>query len=78
MDQLARNEQLKLLANALDSLSTAFVTIGILAPVAASIYGMGSTVAPALSILAISGFVWLLCAVVLHLGARYALRGLRS
>ena len=58
MDPLARNERLKLTANALDRASTSFLTIGVLAPVAASIYGMGPAI-PSLPIVIASGRVWL-------------------
>ena len=77
MDPLARNERLKLTANALDRASTSFLTIGVLAPVAASIYGMGPAI-PSLPIVIASGIVWLLCAFILHWTARVLLKGLRS
>jgi hypothetical protein len=75
MDNLVRNESLKLTANALDRASTAFVTIGVLAPIAASIYASGGAGLSALAFLG-SVFVWLLCAIALHLGARFVLKGL--
>jgi hypothetical protein len=76
MDSLVENERTKLFANALDRLSTAFVTVGVLAPLAASIYNIGT---PTPNVLFFAGFViiWLSCAIALHLGARTVLKGLR-
>lgn len=72
------NERAKLLANAFDRASTACVTVGILGPVAAGLYGLG---APPLqrdgAFYVVSAIVWLLTAVILHVMARKALGTLR-
>ena len=73
---LVHNEQTKLLANALDRASTACLTIGILAPIAAAIYSVSSAFAFDTRIV-LGGFVWSFMAVVLHRSARRVLRRLR-
>ena len=77
MDNLIRNERLKLLANALDRASTAFVTVGVLAPTAAAIYNLGTSNV-GVPFAAGSFAVWLFCAFALHWGARALLKGLRQ
>jgi len=74
---LIENERTKLLANALDRASTACVTVGVLAPIAAFIYGLSGT-RPDVSALIFGGSIWILSAVALHWMARLALRGLKS
>lgn len=72
------NERAKLLANAFDRASTACVTVGILGPVAAGLYGLGALPQPRDSVFyAVSAIVWLLTAVILHVMARKALGTLR-
>ncbi len=77
MDNLVRNETLKLQANALDRISTAFVTVGVLAPIAAAIYNAGTS-ALALPLVVGSALVCILIAFILHWSARSMLRGLRQ
>ena len=73
---LVHNEQTKLLANALDRASTACLTNGILAPIAAAIYSVsGAFVFDAKVVF--GGIVWSLMALVLHMSARRVLRRLR-
>jgi len=56
---LIRNERIKLAANALNTLSTASVTIGVFAPEAAFLYGLGRPdPVPALLVVLASG-AWL-------------------
>ena len=74
---LIENERTKLLANAFDRASTACVTVGILAPIAAVLYGAtGTPMAP--WALALAWAIWFVCAAALHLMARLILGGLTS
>jgi hypothetical protein len=75
MSYLVFNEQTKLFANALDRLSTACFTVGVLAPVAGALLNLTGT-SPA-------GFGWccvayLIAGGIIHLLARRVLRGLRE
>ena len=73
---LIENERTKLLAGALDRASTACITVGLLAPVAAVLYGAtGALLAPVG--FAVISSAWFLMAVVLHLTARRILGGLK-
>ncbi|TPG41937.1 hypothetical protein EAH89_28230 [Roseomonas nepalensis] len=63
MNKAARNERTKLLANALDRASTACVTVGVLAPMAAVLY-TGSQPSPWL--LGLGVLAWLVVARALH------------
>ena len=72
----AEIEQTKLLANAFDRTSTACITVGIVTPVAAMIYGIGNV---GIQFgFAVIGYVmgWLAIAVFLHYLARLTLRRL--
>jgi hypothetical protein len=71
---LVENEQAKLLAAALNTATSSF-TIGVLAPLAASYYSLGSTHVP-LSTAILGGMLWFAGAIMLHMGARHVLRGL--
>jgi len=75
MSTLVDNERTKLLANALDRASTASLTVGLLAPLAALLYNLSSGHLDLWIILA-GGVVWLSVAIGLHLTARWILRGL--
>ena len=70
------NERLKLGATALNTLATATVTVGVLAPSAAILYGFGVTPRPAWQ-LVLSGVGWFLIGVGLHYGAQRLLGRLR-
>ncbi|MEH6691804.1 MAG: hypothetical protein V7774_11515 [Pseudorhizobium pelagicum] len=73
----AEVEQTKLLANALDRTSTACVTVGVVTPIAALLYGIGPT-AVQLGLAVLGYFLgWLMIAVFLHYMARRVLRKLR-
>jgi hypothetical protein len=72
---LVENEQAKLLAAALNTAATSSFTIGVLAPLAASYYSLGSTHVP-LSTAILGGMLWFAGAIMLHMGARHVLRGL--
>ncbi|KEQ06178.1 hypothetical protein GV67_01865 [Pseudorhizobium pelagicum] len=74
---IAEVEQTKLLANALDRTSTACVTVGVVTPIAALLYGIGPT-AVQLGLAVLGYFLgWLMIAVFLHHMARRVLRKLR-
>lgn len=74
---LHHNERTKLLANALDRASTASLTVGVLAPVAAAFYNVGGN-RVSTGTLILGAVVWILAAVSLHLLARWALGDLKS
>jgi hypothetical protein len=74
---LIQNERTKLLAGALDRASTAFLTVGIVTPVAGYLYGL-SRAELGLGFLAGAFAVWFLLAIGLHLLARYVLGGLQE
>jgi hypothetical protein len=73
---LIDNERTKLFANALDRASTACLTVGVFAPIAAAIYTSTGTV-PATATFVIGAVCWIFASVVLHLSARYVLRRLQ-
>ena len=73
---LIDNERTKLIANALDRASTACLTVGVLAPVAAIIYGASGTAMTSWTFV-LGASCWLLACVVLHLLARLLLGGLK-
>jgi hypothetical protein len=68
------NERTKLSANALDRSSTACLAVGIFAPLATLLQGPATI--PALGV-AMSFVGWLAAGIVLHLGARRMLGGLK-
>lgn len=70
---LIDNERTKLTANALDRASTACLAVGIFAPLGA----LTQSVNPPPLAVALSFAGWFACAIVLHLGARRILRGLK-
>lgn len=72
---LVHNEQIKLAANALDRASTACVTVGVLGPVVAALYGVGSHATA--GGIALGAILWLIAGGVLHYMARRTLRSLR-
>ncbi|ATN35543.1 hypothetical protein ACO34A_17200 [Rhizobium sp. ACO-34A] len=74
---LVRNEQKKLLANALDRASTACFTVGIATPVAGYLYNIGNFgTAISGGRLMVGIALWLFSAIALHLMARRVLKGL--
>ena len=72
----AEIEQTKLLENAFDRASTACITVGIVTPVAAMLYGVGNVGVQ--FGFAVLGYIlgWLMLAVFLHYLARLTLRRL--
>jgi hypothetical protein len=76
---LVRNEQRKLLANALDRASTSCITVGVLAPVAALFYNISSPGVRISNVTVLVGLgSWLGAAVILHLLARRTLGSLEG
>ncbi len=73
---LIQNERTKLLANALDRASTACLTVGVFAPIAAALYSSTGSFVP-VRIFVIGAIVWIFTAVVLHMSARRVLRRLQ-
>ncbi len=71
---LVHNEQTKLTANALDRASTACLTVGVLGPGAAALYGLGTAAGAAW--IALGAVLWLAAAAMLHSMARRTLRSL--
>ena len=74
---IVQNERTKLTAAAIDRASTACVTIGVIAPVAAAFYSFGGE-RVGLRTLIIGTIIWLGTAAVHHLAARHILRGLKA
>jgi hypothetical protein len=72
---LIHNERTKLLANALDRASTACLTVGVFAPIAAALYSVNNYVS--VGIFLIGAVVWIFSALVLHISARHILRKLQ-
>lgn len=75
---LIHNEQTKLLATGLNAAAGSCLTVGVFAPVAATFYSLGGGATLPLSTIVIGVVFWLGMAIVLHLGARRALRGLKE
>ncbi|WP_172122753.1 MULTISPECIES: hypothetical protein [unclassified Devosia] len=70
------NERTKLLANAMDRASTACLTVGVFAPVAAIVYGATGT-AMASWAFVLGTISWLSAAAILHIVARLTLGRLK-
>ena len=72
------NERLKLLANALDRMSTACLAVGVLGPTIGALYGTATVNIGPHGLFLFGGHVlWLCAAAVLHLMAQRALGRLR-
>jgi hypothetical protein len=71
------DERIKLRANALDRLSTAFLTVGVVTPVAGLVTGVSRTDTP-FWVLALIFYGFLLTGIILHLLARRELGGLQE
>ncbi|MGN6549199.1 MAG: hypothetical protein ACTHJ3_04820 [Pararhizobium sp.] len=74
--RLIHNEKQKLIASALDRLSTTFAAVGIVGPVATLLYGSTGVHAPAVWLF-MTFLAWSLMALALHSLAREALEKLR-
>lgn len=77
MSKLVDNERTKLLANALDRASTASLTVGVLAPIAAVFYNLSATDTPTW-VFVVGGVTWFSAAIALHFIARMVLKGLQE
>lgn len=73
---LVHNERTKLTANWLNTIATAIIATGALAPIAASIYGISQPSHSWLALLLLSAACFALCA-FLHILGRLALRRLQ-
>jgi hypothetical protein len=74
---LVENEQTKLLAGALNTAATSSFAIGVLAPMAAAFYSVGTTRVPVPTVV-LGIVIWLSAAVTLHFGARQVLKALKQ
>ena len=73
---IVRNEQTKLLANALDRASTASLAVGVFGPVSANMSSSDWTKSPGLFTILAMSLVWIFLALSLHAFARRILKGL--
>ena len=73
---LIHNERTKLLALAFNAAATSAFTVGVLAPVAAAFYDLGTS-RPAPKAVILGAFLWLGASVVLHMAARRVLGWLK-
>jgi hypothetical protein len=71
------NERLKLLANFANTVAAAFLSVGVIGPALALLYGLVSSAPSAASIVAGSS-ICVLASVTLHLSGRAILGGLRE
>ena len=69
---LIHNERTKLLALAFNTAATSAFTVGVLAPVAAAFYDLGTSHAAPRAVI-LGAFLWIGASVVLHLAARRVL-----
>ena len=75
-NKLAHNERVRLTATWMNSIARGTVLVGIVAPVAAMLYG---TATPKGGILAVlGGVLFLFCGIGLHIQARRIVKGLRE
>jgi hypothetical protein len=77
MDELVRNERIKLLANAFNTASTTCFAVGVAAPLAGAVYSNGTFGLTPL-FFGVATVSWLLAAIALHLVGRTVLGGLQS
>jgi hypothetical protein len=68
---LVRNERAKLLAAGLNNMAVATFVAGLIAPISGFLYGTTNPVGSHPWVLI--GCGWLFCAVILHVGAQWAL-----
>ena len=75
---LVRNERLKPTATYPNAAANAFLTAGVVAPLAATVFGLTASLAtPSRLILAAGIPIFLIVIAALHAAARHALNGLR-
>jgi dipeptide/tripeptide permease len=75
---LIHNERTKLSATWLNTLAAATVATGVIAPIAAVVFGLPTTVGISLLYFVLAALLWLILGIVLHLGARYILGRLQE
>jgi hypothetical protein len=75
-DKLVRNERLKLTASWLNTLAGASMAAGVIAPLAAALFGVAAAPVPTLT-LGLGVLIFFLVGVGLHVFARLVLKGLR-
>jgi formate-dependent nitrite reductase membrane component NrfD len=73
-----RNERVTLTAAAIKAAATSPFTVGVLGLIAAVFYDIGTSAKLPLVTIVIGAAIWLAAAVMLHLAARWTLRGLRE
>jgi len=71
-----RNKRLELLAATVNSAATSAIAVGIIAPLAAALYGVGAPDGPKAASIATGFVVWIAAACALHSAARWILGGL--
>jgi hypothetical protein len=75
---LVRNEQAKLTANYLNAAAGSFFAAGVVAPLAAAVFGLTGAGSPVGTLtLAMGAMIFFVVSVALHFAARYVLRGLK-
>ena len=75
-ENLVRNERLKLTASWLNTLAGACMTAGVIAPLAAALFGVATVPVSSLT-LGLGVLIFFLVGIGLHLLARLVLKGLR-
>jgi hypothetical protein len=78
MPYLVENEKAKLLANALDRLSTGVFVVGVVGPYGAIIYGTSTSTPLSEDAFLLSIFSWFTAGVIIHNAAQWLLNGLRE
>ena len=76
MPHLVENEKTKLLASALDRVSTGLFVVGVLGPYAAIFYGTSTPLSGDLFLLSI--FSWFAGGAIIHVAAQWVLENLRE
>jgi hypothetical protein len=74
---LVHNERTKLRANWLDRAGTAALTVGVLAPLASTLFGLSPTALPR-STLLLGIAIWFVAGVGLHMAGWFVLRNLKT
>jgi hypothetical protein len=77
MNKSVVNERLKLLANFANTVAAAFLSVGVIGPALALLYGLVPTAPSAASVVAGSS-ICVLASVTIHLSGRAILGGLRE
>jgi dipeptide/tripeptide permease len=75
---LIQNERIKLTATWLNTLSAATIVTGVIAPLAAIVFGLPASGTLSMATFLFAAVAWLLWGLILHLAARYGLRRLQE